>query len=94
MSAATITEGAPKPIKPSEAPAGKLDRGAQGIFRGRLQEANFAVVALLAKTILTATDGSASQWAGKSMGEELFDQRSAGELFFKRLELCGRTAIR
>ena len=51
-----------------------------------VQEANFAVVAFLDETILTATDGSASQWAGKSLGEELFDQRSAGELFFKRLE--------
>jgi type VI secretion system protein ImpK len=51
-----------------------------------LQEANFAVVAFLDETVLTAQDASASQWAGKSLGEELFDQRSAGELFFKRLE--------
>jgi type VI secretion system protein ImpK len=51
-----------------------------------LQEADFAVVAFLDETILTATDGSASQWAGKSLCEELFGQRSAGELFFKHLE--------
>jgi type VI secretion system protein ImpK len=51
-----------------------------------LQEADFAVVAFLDETILTASDGSASQWAGKSLCEELFGQRSAGELFFKRLE--------
>jgi type VI secretion system protein ImpK len=51
-----------------------------------LQEADFAVVAFLDETILAASDGSASQWAGKSLCEELFGQRSAGELFFKRLE--------
>jgi type VI secretion system protein ImpK len=51
-----------------------------------LQGADFAVVAFLDETILTASDGSASQWAGKSLCEELFGQRSAGELFFKRLE--------
>jgi type VI secretion system protein ImpK len=51
-----------------------------------VQEGNFAVVAFLDEAILTAPDNNASQWAGKSLGEELFDQRSAGELFFKRLE--------
>ncbi|HTT22299.1 MAG TPA: type IVB secretion system protein IcmH/DotU [Candidatus Sulfotelmatobacter sp.] len=51
-----------------------------------VSEANFAVVAFLDETVLTAQDPSASQWARKSLGEELFDQRSAGELFFKRLE--------
>jgi type VI secretion system protein ImpK len=51
-----------------------------------LQEADFAVVAFLDETILTASEGSSSQWAGKSLCEELFGQRSAGELFFKRLE--------
>jgi type VI secretion system protein ImpK len=51
-----------------------------------VQEADFAVVAFLDETILTTPDGSASQWAGKSLCEELFGQRSAGELFFKRLE--------
>ena len=51
-----------------------------------VQEADFAIVAFLDETILTAQDGSASEWAGKSLGEELYNQRSAGELFFKRLE--------
>ena len=50
-----------------------------------VQEANFAVVAFLDETVLTA-DASAQEWARKSLGEELFDQRSAGEVFFKRLE--------
>jgi type VI secretion system protein ImpK len=58
----------------------------KGYSAGDLQEANFAVVAFLDETVLTAQDANASQWAGKSLGEELFDQRSAGELFFKRLE--------
>jgi type VI secretion system protein ImpK len=50
-----------------------------------VQEANFAVVAFLDETVLTS-DASASEWAQKSLGEELFGQRSAGEVFFKRLE--------
>jgi type VI secretion system protein ImpK len=58
----------------------------RGYSAADMQEANFAVVAFLDETVLTAQDANASQWAGKSLGEELFDQRSAGELFFKRLE--------
>ncbi len=58
----------------------------RGYSAADVQEANFAVVAFLDETVLTARDVSAAQWAGKSLGEELFDQRSAGELFFKRLE--------
>jgi len=50
-----------------------------------VQEANFAVVAFLDETVLTV-DASATEWARKSLGEELFGQRSAGEVFFKRLE--------
>lgn len=50
-----------------------------------VQEANFAVVAFLDESILTA-DPSATEWAQKSLGEELFGQRSAGEMFFKRLD--------
>lgn len=50
-----------------------------------VQEANFAVVAFLDETVLTV-DPSAGEWAKKSLGEELFAQRSAGEVFFKRLE--------
>src|SRR5215469_4328435 len=51
-----------------------------------VQEANFAVVAFLDETILTH-DSRAAEWESKSLGEELFGQRSAGELFFKRLEI-------
>ena len=50
-----------------------------------IQEANFAVVAFLDETVLTA-DPNATEWARKSLGEELFGQRSAGEVFFRRLE--------
>lgn len=50
-----------------------------------VQEANFAVVAFLDETVLTS-DANATEWAQKSLGEELFGQRSAGEVFFKRLE--------
>ncbi len=50
-----------------------------------VQEANFAVVAFLDETVLTS-DPCAAEWAQKSLGEELFGQRSAGEMFFKRLE--------
>ena len=50
-----------------------------------VQEANFAVVAFLDESVLTA-DPCASEWAQKSLGDELFGQRSAGEVFFKRLE--------
>jgi type VI secretion system protein ImpK len=51
-----------------------------------VDDGNFAVVAFLDEAILTTPDNNVSQWAGKSLGQELFDQRSAGELFFKRLE--------
>ena len=50
-----------------------------------VQEANFAVVAFLDETVLTV-DACAPQWGANSLGQELFGQRSAGELFFKRLE--------
>ena len=50
-----------------------------------VQEANFAVVAFLDESVLTS-DPCASEWAQKSLGEDLFGQRSAGEVFFKRLE--------
>ena len=52
-----------------------------------VEECNFAVVAFLDEAILTAPDAASGDWAGKSLGEELFAQRSAGELFFKRLEM-------
>lgn len=58
----------------------------RGYSADDVREANFAVVAFLDETILTSQESGSTQWAGKSLGEELFDQRSAGELFFKRLE--------
>ncbi len=58
----------------------------RGYARSAEQEATFAVVAFLDEAILTAPDAGAGNWVGKSLGEELFDQRSAGELFFKRLD--------
>lgn len=58
----------------------------RGYSADDVQEANFAVVAFLDETVLTA-DACATEWARKSLGEELFNQRSAGELFFKRLEI-------
>jgi type VI secretion system protein ImpK len=58
----------------------------KGYSADDVQEANFAVVAFLDEAVLTA-DACATEWARKSLGEELFGQRSAGELFFKRLEI-------
>lgn len=51
-----------------------------------VQEANFAVIAFLDEAVLTSSDPGRSQWARKTLQEELFEQRAAGELFFKRLE--------
>jgi type VI secretion system protein ImpK len=58
----------------------------RGYAREDVAEANFAVVAFLDEIVLSSQDSGRSQWARKSLQEELFDQRSAGELFFKRLD--------
>ena len=58
----------------------------RGYARDSVQEGTFAVVAFLDEAILTAPGDGSLDWVGKSLGQELFDQRSAGELFFKRLE--------
>jgi len=58
----------------------------RGYPKESVQEATFAVVAFLDEAILTAPEAVAVNWVGKSLGEELFDQRSAGELFFQRLD--------
>jgi type VI secretion system protein ImpK len=62
----------------------------QAIKRGysgeHVEQANFAVVALLDEVVMSSRDKGDSHWAKKSLQEEMFDQRSAGELFFKRLE--------
>jgi type VI secretion system protein ImpK len=57
----------------------------KGYSKEDVEEAKFAVVAFLDEMILTH-DPSANEWAQKSLGEELFGQRSAGEVFFARLE--------
>jgi len=55
----------------------------RGYARDSVQEGTFAVVAFLDEAILTAPGDGSLDWVGKSLGEELFDQRSAGEWFFK-----------
>jgi type VI secretion system protein ImpK len=51
-----------------------------------VKESSFAVVAFLDEAILTASDTNAADWVGKHLAEELYDQRTAGETFFQRLE--------
>ncbi|HLG98910.1 MAG TPA: DotU family type IV/VI secretion system protein [Bryobacteraceae bacterium] len=58
----------------------------RGYAKEDIQEANFAVIAFLDEAVLSSQDPARTQWARKSMQEELFDQRNAGELFFKRLD--------
>jgi type VI secretion system protein ImpK len=60
--------------------------GRKGYGKDDVQQANFAVIAFLDEAVLNSQDPGRTQWARKSLQEELFDQRSAGELFFKRLE--------
>jgi type VI secretion system protein ImpK len=58
----------------------------RGYSRRGIEEATFAVVAFLDEAILTAPDVGSINWVGKTLAEELFNERSAGELFFKRLD--------
>lgn len=58
----------------------------RGYGEKAVDEGTFAVVAFLDEAILTALHEQASNWVGKSLEEELFGQREAGERFFKRLE--------
>jgi type VI secretion system protein ImpK len=64
--------------------------GEQATKRGysgeNVEQANFAVVAFLDEVVMSSLDKGNALWARKSLQEEMFDQRSAGELFFKRLE--------
>jgi hypothetical protein len=57
-----------------------------------VQVANFAVVAFLDEAVLTAV-ACATEWAAKSLCEELLGQSSAGELFHKRLEILDRRRL-
>jgi type VI secretion system protein ImpK len=56
----------------------------RGYAADDVQESTYAVVAFLDEVILTAS--GTTDWVGKSLGEELFNQRDAGEHFFKRLD--------
>ena len=58
----------------------------QGYATEDVKASTFAVVAFLDEVVLTAPGTGATNWIGKNLGEELFDERSAGELFFKRLD--------
>lgn len=51
-----------------------------------ISQANFAVVAFLDEAVLTSSDSGRTQWARKTLQEEMFSQRSAGETFFQKLD--------
>jgi type VI secretion system protein ImpK len=58
----------------------------RGYSADDVQHANFAVVAFLDETVLASSETVRSEWARKTLQEELFHQRSAGELFFQQLD--------
>jgi type VI secretion system protein ImpK len=58
----------------------------RGYDREMVEDASFAVVAFLDEVILSSHGSGQAHWARKNLQEELFNQRSAGEFFFKRLE--------
>jgi type VI secretion system protein ImpK len=58
----------------------------RGYSSGDIDAGNFAVVAFVDEAILTAPEGGAEEWKGKTLCEELYGLRDAGEVFFKRLE--------
>ncbi|HKE23018.1 MAG TPA: DotU family type IV/VI secretion system protein [Bryobacteraceae bacterium] len=58
----------------------------RGYNRQLVQDASFAVVAFLDEAVLSSQGLGQAQWARKNLQEELFEQRSAGELFFRHLE--------
>lgn len=51
-----------------------------------VEKANFAVVAFLDEAVLNSNDPERDQWARKTLQEELFGKREAGEVFFGNLE--------
>jgi type VI secretion system protein ImpK len=57
----------------------------RGYRQEDVYEATFAVVAFLDEAMLSAT-GANEKWIGKTLGQELYKERSAGETFFKKLE--------
>lgn len=58
----------------------------RGYTADNVKEANFAIIAFLDEAVLNSNDGGRTQWARKTMQEEMFNQRSAGELFFQHLD--------
>ncbi len=58
----------------------------RGYTADDVAEANFAVIAFLDEAVLTSNESGRTQWARKTLQEEVFNQRSAGELFFQRLD--------
>ncbi|MGI8741992.1 MAG: DotU family type IV/VI secretion system protein [Bryobacteraceae bacterium] len=58
----------------------------RGYTAEHVKEANFAIIAFLDEAVLTSNDGGRTQWARKTLQEEMFNQRSAGELFFQHLD--------
>lgn len=51
-----------------------------------VQETKFALMAFLDEAILTSQQAARAQWAQKTLMDEVFNTRSAGELFFEHLE--------
>ncbi len=61
--------------------------GAQrGYSAEDIAQANFAIIAFLDETVLTSSESGRTQWARKTLQEEMFQQRSAGEAFFQKLD--------
>lgn len=57
----------------------------RGYRQEGVHEATFAVVAFLDEAMLSAS-GANEKWIGKTLGQELYRERSAGETFFKTLD--------
>jgi type VI secretion system protein ImpK len=57
----------------------------RGYRQDDVHETTFAVVAFLDEAMLSAS-GANEKWIGKTLGQELYRERSAGETFFKRLD--------
>lgn len=66
------------------------DIGRTAVQRGfepeYVNDAHFAVVAMLDEAILTSEDPAKQDWAKSTLAEEMYQLRSAGEVFFERIE--------
>lgn len=69
-----------------------LDRTGRehGFARETVDEAKYALVALLDETVLASRWAMREEWLRKPLAAELFSEFNAGEEFFKRLENLGR----